>query len=462
MAFVFSVRSFVSAVAMRLATPWSPSFPSSALPYQVRLERALERLAKSVLVRAIVPVLFLLGHLGAMTKLGEERFSLPFNAAPGEAPGFVDPRTQAVPDHWNRLIPSRWDSQHYITLALRGYRYCAPRAALTATRHPDDDVVCQLNFFPGYALVGRWAADLSGAPIDFALLGVSLVASWILMFLWTGKELVAAMGTGLTWLSLLFLNVFTTGWALATLQTEPLALCLTMVAYVLLERRRYLFGALAAGAVSVVRPTGIAISCAFAFALFVATVRERPRARIVLWRLGLMAFSGWGLAAFMAFCYVRFGDALVYSHSRTRYYHYAPSLFSLFHPSHRWLAQSIWAAPNEGVWLAAGLIWFALGHRKALSGFRLDAKVFWYTLFIFGVGIAAVGQVEVGFSGMSRYLLLTLPLFFAVAAVTKNHPLAIGLWVLVCTIHYWSVNSCFFVGYQMPNFWSVCNIQPGA
>jgi len=45
---------------------------------------------------------------------------------------------------------------------------------------------------------------------------------------------------------------------------------------------------------------------------------------------------------------------------------------------------------------------------------------------------------------------------------TKNHPLAIGVWVLVCMIHYWCVGSCFFVGHTMPNFWGACNIQPGA
>lgn len=409
-----------------------------------------------------MPVLCLLCHLAAMTSLGHDRFSLAFNAAPGHAPGFREPATQAVPDYWNRLIPSRWDSQHYITLAVRGYSQCAPRSRLGPAHYPDADVVCQLGFFPGYALLGRWASAIFHAPIDFALLGVSLTASWILMFLWTGPEMVAALGLKTTWLSLLYLNVFTSGYSLAAIQTEPLALCLTLVAFVLLQRQQYLLGSLVAGATSGVRPTGVATSIAFTLALLVATMRERPRAGTMAWRLLLAVISGWGLMAFLAFCQYRFGDALVYSHSRTRYYHYAPSFAALLQPSYRWIAQSMSAAPNEGVWLAAGLIWFALGHRRALAGFRPDLQVFWYTLFICAVGIAAVAQAELGFSGMSRYLLLALPMFFAIASVTKNQPLAIALWVVACLLHYWSVNSCYYVGYQMPNFWQVCNIQPGS
>jgi hypothetical protein len=437
-----------------------PSTPD--LPLLVRVKRTLHALSKSLLVRALVPAVFLACHLAAMGKLGEERFGLPFDAAPGSPPTFVSPGTESGPVTWNRLVVSRWDSQHYIAIALRGYRYCAPRAAFNATRHPDDDIACELNFFPGYAFVGRWAAALTHAPMDYALLGVSLVASWILMFLWTGEELTSAMGPAVTWLSLVYLNVFTTGYALATIQTEPLALCLTMVAFVCLQRRYYLLGAFAAGAASIVRPTGVAISFAFAFGLFVATIRERPRALTVAWRFCLMALAGWGLASFLLFCQVRFGDALVYSHARTRYYHYAPSFSALLHPSHRWIAESIWAGPNEGMWLAAGLVWFALGHRKALRGFTFDAQAFWYALFVTCVGIAAVGQVEIAFSGMGRYLLLALPLFFATAAVTKGHPLAIGIWILLCAMHYWCVNSCFFIGHGMPNYLSACNIQRGS
>jgi hypothetical protein len=230
----------------------------------------------------------------------------------------------------------------------------------------------------------------------------------------------------------------------------------------MLERRQFALGALAAGAVGIVRPTGVAVSIAFALALLVQTVRQRPRWRMWLWRLVLMGVSSWGILLLLVFFQIRFGDALVYSHARTRYYHYAPDPLALLAPKYTWISQSIWAAPNEGIWLACGLLFFALGGRTALRGFSESGKVYWYAVYALVVFIAAAGQVAIGWSGMSRYLLLAIPLFFALAATLKRHPVALVLWVLFSFAHYWSVNGCFYVGKGEPNFWEICHCQPGA
>jgi hypothetical protein len=421
-----------------------------------------ERLASSMAVRALLPIFFLVFHVVVLSALAKERFGLPFNSAPGAAPSFTNPAVEPIPANWSRLIVSRWDSQHYITIGLRGYEYCAPRAALGPNHYPDSDVVCQLNFFPGYALIGAAASRLLHVPIDYALFGVSLVASYFAMFLWTSKEIVSALGSVTTLASLTLLNFFTTGYELVTLQTEPPSLLLTMATFVLLERKRLLPAALCAGAASIIRPTGIAISAAFVFALLAQTLRERPSWKIVLSRGALSLLSAWGLIALFSFFQVRFGDALVYAHARERYYHYSPNLLALFSPSYKWLAQSLWAAPNEGMWLAAGLLWFALGHRAALSGFTRTGRVYWYALYFLTVGISAASQVTIGFSGMSRYLLLAVPLFFAMAAAMRRSVAAFVLWCIISLAHYWSVNACFYVGRSEPGFWQICHIQPGA
>jgi hypothetical protein len=426
------------------------------------LAARLDRLASSMPFRALLPIFFLAFHLVVLSALAKERFGLPFNSAPGAAPSFTNPAVEPIPAYWSRLIVSRWDSQHYITIGLRGYEYCAPREALGPDHFPDSDVVCQLNFFPGYALVGGATSRLLHVPIDYALLGVSLVSSYFAMFLWTSKEIVAALGGLTTLASLFLLNVFTTGYELVTLQTEPPSLLLTMATFVLLERKRLVPAALCAGAASMVRPTGIAISAAFAFAILARTLRERPHWRVVLLRGALCILAAWGLIALFAFYGFRFGDPLVYAHARTRYYHYAPNPLALFWPSYKWLAQSLWAAPNEGMWLAAGLLWFALGHRAALGGFSRAGRVYWYALYFLTVGISASGQVTIGFSGMSRYLLLAVPLFFAMAAAMRKSAAAFVLWTIISLAHYWSVNACFYVGRSEPGFWQICHIQPGA
>ncbi len=422
----------------------------------------VDRFAPWPVVRVILPLCFIAFHLIMLSALAKERFGIPFNAAPAAAPHFSDPAVDPIPANWERLIVSRWDSQHYITLGLRGYRYCAPKEELGPKHYPDSDVVCQLNFFPGYALLGRavgWALHL---PIDYALLAVSILASYIVMFLWTSSEMVEALGKGTVLISLLLLNVFTTGYELVTLQTEPCALLFTVGAFVLLERRWFFGSALCAGAGSVIRPTGVAVSAAFGLALLWLTLRERPTARTIAWRAFLCIVSAWGLLALFAFFHFRFGDALVYAHARERYYHYRPNPFALLWPSYTWIAQSLWAAPNEGMWLAAGRLWFALGHKKALGGFSPTGRIYWYATYALTVAIAAAGQVMIGFSGMSRYLLLATPMFFAMAAVMRKNFFALALWIVISLAHYWSVNSCFYVGRGQPGFWQVCHIQPGA
>jgi hypothetical protein len=412
-------------------------------------------------VRALLPVFFLVFHLIVLSSLARERFSIPFNSAPGASPGFVNPAIDPIPTNWNRLIVSRWDSQHYITIGLRGYQYCAPRSQLGPDHPPDSDVVCQLNFFPGYAFAGLALNRLFHVPVDYALFGVSLFTSYLAMFLWTSKEMVSALGGLLTLGSLVLLNFFTTGYELVTVQTEPPSLMLTLATFILMERRRLLPAALCAGAAAIIRPTGIAVSAAFGLALLYRTYRERPDLRTILVRGVLCLVAAWGLILLFVFFQVRFGDALVYAHARYRYYHYLPNPLEVFAPSYRWLAQSLWAAPNEGMWFAAGLLWFALGHKAALAGFKPTGKIFWYAIYFITVGISA-GQVSLGFSGMSRYMLLAVPMFFAMAAAMRRTPSAFVLWVIICLAHYWSVNACFYVGRGEPGFWQICHIQPGA
>jgi len=53
-------------------------------------------------------------------------------------------------------------------------------------------------------------------------------------------------------------------------------------------------------------------------------------------------------------------------------------------------------------------------------------------------------------------------MFFAMAAVMRKNFFALALWIVISLAHYWSVNSCFYVGRGQPGFWQVCHIQPGA
>ena len=201
--------------------------------------------------------------------------------------------------------------------------------------------------------------------------GISLLSSFLFLFLWTGKDLTSRLGVAETYLALLFFNAYTTGYCLVMVQTEPLTLVLALGAFVAFARQHRLLGALLAGAASGVRITGVAIGLAFAAGLLVELLRERPRS-VWPWVRGalLAAVSVWGQLALMAYHAHRFGDPLTYIHAHGQLFHHEHAgLGALFPPDADKIVQSIDFPLHEGLWLAAALLWFAHGHREALAAF---------------------------------------------------------------------------------------------
>jgi hypothetical protein len=367
-----------------------------------------------------------------------------FNARPGDPPHFRNPAGDWAPENWDRLVVSRWDSGNYIELGLRGYQYCPPRSKTLPVRAAG----CNLAFYPTYGLIGRYVARLTRLPIDYALFVVSLVASFIFLYLWTSKELTSRLGVAETYLALLCFGAYTTGYCLVTVQTEPLTLVLAIGAYVAFVRRRLLLGALLAGATSGIRITGVAIGMAFAAGLLVELLRERPRKawpwiRAVL--LGVLCI--WGQLALMAYHAHRFGDPLTYIHAHGQLFHHDhPGLAALLPPDPEKIAASLDWPLHEGLWLAAALLWFALGHREALRRFPIAEQAFWYVTYLATVGIATVGMMPIQLAGMSRYLLLALPMFFAMGAVMRRRPMLALIWIAISAWHYWNIDICTYTG----------------
>jgi hypothetical protein len=384
-------------------------------------------------------------HLFAVAKMAHDRFGLPFNAAPGAAPAFANPARDTSPARWNRLAVARWDAEHYVGLALRGYSPC-PRGDLRRADLSQVAKTCDIRFYPGYALLGYLASLGGRLPVDYALLGVSLVASLVFLFLWTGPALVTTLGPRTTYLALLAFNAYPTGFALVTVQTEPVALALTLGAFVALFHRRLILGAVLAGATSAVRGPGLATAAAYALAIVVIAMRERPEGARAWSRHALaVLLCGWGLAALMGTHLVLFHDPLliVRAYSATLG---APSAEALFPPSVDTILRSIDWPAHEGVWVLLALLWLALGHREAMRGFAAHGRAYFSALAALALLLALYGSAPVKFTSMTRYTLLALPVFFAIGAATRKRPLAIMAWLLMCGWHYWQVDLCLFVG----------------
>jgi hypothetical protein len=146
----------------------------------------------------------------------------------------------------------------------------------------------------------------------------------------------------------------------------------------------------------------------------------------------------------------KFGDPLIYSHAHGRAFHHEPSLSLALWPDGRMLIQSIWAEPNCGLFLAAALLWFALGHRAGLRRFTRAEQAYWYGLFFGTIAISIVGSAGLAYGGNSRYMLTVLPVFFAMAGVMSGRVVVIALWLFMSLHHYYDGSMCFYLSQNDP------------
>ena len=148
----------------------------------------------------------------------------------------------------------------------------------------------------------------------------------------------------------------------------------------------------------------------------------------------------------MGYHWWRFRDPLLYVHSHGQAYGHSGSVMNLFDPKPEWFLRSIDHPLHEGVVLAFAIVWFFLGQKRAMSGFTLPEKAFWYALTLLGTGISVLGSIELGFSGMNRYLLLIFPLFFAMGSFLKRRPWLFAFWLVISFWHYRQVDLCDYIG----------------
>ncbi|MEA2699633.1 MAG: hypothetical protein QOI66_3904 [Myxococcales bacterium] len=403
----------------------------------------LQRSARTTWFRLAFALLCLAAHLAVNVQSGK-RFGMPFNAAPGAAPAYVNPG-DGSPARWNRLVVSRWDAGSYVGLGLRGYSQCPP--TLDPKNLAPAMRICNLAFYPSYALVG-WLLSFGGRlAIDYVLWGISLGASLIFLFLWTGDTLVSRLGLWETYLSLILLNTFTTGFSLVTVQTEPLTLAATLGSFIALHNRRFFLAAILAGFATGLRITALSVGGACALAILIITIAERPL-DAATWakRILQLVLCFWGEIVLATYHAIRFGDPLIYIHAHGQAFKHESPWKKLLDPQSLWFVRSIEHPLHEGVWLVAALLWFLLGHRKALGRFPVHEQAFWYALFIGTLVLAGIGVLPLSFVGMNRYVLLALPLFLAMAAMMKNRPTLLVFWIVISLFHYWNVDLCEYTG----------------
>ncbi len=402
-----------------------------------------ERVTGSRWLRAALALLILAGHLAAMTAAGRSWLKVGFNSVPKVAPAFPPGRNGlGALSVSNRLLAARWDSSHYIGGALRGFDHCPKQDLRKANLIVVNDI-CDFKFYPTYPWMGRQVARLTGLAADYSLLGISLLASALLLYLWTSPPIVRILGSPQTLLSLMLFATFPSAFYLVSVHTESLTILTGFAAFLALRNRSYLWGALVAGASTGVHFRALGFGLAYGAALLVSFVWDRPRglSSIAARLLGLV-LSGWGVFVLWGYYAVQYHDPLLYLHSveAGRWFPhayngtYAASIFmSMKQP---------YAGP---VLMIVGLV-AALGIWDFLKNLTAAERAFVIVALAFLVG-APLFSRKGDFMGMQRYVLCAFPIFFAVARALRGRILALGGWTTLSLLHYWHVELCLYLSY---------------
>lgn len=331
-------------------------------------------------------------------------------------PGYWRASQKSWIDMW-----ARWDVGWYFGIALRGYEYVPGEQSNVA-------------FLPLFPLVLRLFSFGSQNREILVITGwifsnlATLVAFYFLYRLTLlDYSLVTARRT--IWL----LAFFPTSYYLSVPYSEGLFLALTVTAFYAARKRFWLIAGLLAGLSAATRVSGILLIMPLAWEWY----QQRPRRWLSVWPLVLIPM---GLAAYMLYLDLNFGDPLLFSTVRANWGRTLSAtgvmdniiqLFTAPDPLQR--AQA--AALELSFAVLSIFLFINVLRRQRLS----------YGLFA-GYSIA-VPLASIRVVSYSRYMMVTFPLFIAMAQIFSRPALyrlalfAMGLlqFVMVTrwTLWYW-------------------------
>jgi hypothetical protein len=201
---------------------------------------------------------------------------------------------------------ANWDGRWYINIVEHGYLYNPATPSSVA-------------FFPLYPLLGRGVVELTGLRTDLALLLVShlcLATAFVLLAVYL-RERFSNAREPLAEFTLLALALFPTTVFFRMAYTESLFLCLLVLFLYALERRWPLAViALIVGTATASRATGVGLLPPFALHVWQRSSSARQGAGRLLW---LVPLACWGIAGWMLYQQVVFGDALVFAKTQANW-----------------------------------------------------------------------------------------------------------------------------------------------
>jgi hypothetical protein len=202
-------------------------------------------------------------------------------------------------------VLSRWDGGWYLSIVRDGYPSYVPSGTGTAAQS-------SLAFFPGYPLLVRALSapfDLSPVLVGCAVsLAAGLAAT---VGLWHLADRLSDASTADR--AVVLFAFLPSAFVMTMVYADALFLALAVWCLLALLDRRWMVAGMVAAAAGFVRPTGIALVIACAWAAAVAIREERSWRPVVA-----PAVAPWGALAFLVYTGIHTGDALAFFHVESR------------------------------------------------------------------------------------------------------------------------------------------------
>jgi len=399
------------------------------------------RITSSRLARLVLAFVVVIAHLVAVAAEARLVFRRPFVLS-GPGPSTGPSGSLFTIANWKRLAISSWDSGQYIFVALKGYAQC-PKQDMRNANFMEVIQRCNVNFYPPYGFAGGLLARVLHIPVDWALFLISVACGLGAVYLFTSKAIVSALGATETLIAVYLFAIFPSAFYIVTIMTESPMLLAALGAFVLLRNRWYLLGALVAGVGTGLHFRGTGIGIAYGAALLFSLLTDAPKTRLDLARRVLALLTCcWGGALLTSFYWWKYSDPLLYMHS-------AWALRWVPGNSDGTTAYSIFMSfrvPYAGFMIMMIALLCSLSARSVLKEFRSPERVYMilYTGFLMTSLVSRGGD----WLGIPRYIFSIFPLFLVMARTFRGRTAALAIWTVLCLLHYWHVELCWFLGHQ--------------
>lgn len=325
---------------------------------------------------------------------------------------------------------ANFDGEHYLSIAMFGYK----------------DL--QLAFFPMYPFVINIVSGFIGSnTASYVWSGLIISNLFLLGSLHLLYKLVKLdFSEKVAKLSIILLLLFPTSFFLGGVYTESLFLFLSLLAYYLYRKNKFLLSGLVGILMTLTRLYGIFILMMIFVDLI---VNKTSIAKIIKDRIYLVGISVFGLLSYMWYCYVSKGDLLAFYSLQTNVgEHRSLNLILLPQVFFRYIVKIIpnltWSYPPIvfTTFLEIGIaILFLIIILFSFKKIRWD----YWTYILLGFIIPTLTG---SFSSLPRYVIVLFPafIFMGLRLEKINIYLRLGIYILLSIIAI-VAQSLFFRGY---------------